>query len=89
MPAERTKGGWLTVRSLLEGLREQHVAVDKERTRHSVFLYHRPSDDAFVVEHKREHANGRSSYGRMAFGRDVRAARARYGALAASIQTTA
>lgn len=88
MRPERTTKNWLTVRSLLEGLREQHVAVDKDRTKHSVFLFHRPADDQFVVEHKIQRANGKSSWSRLTFGRDVHAARRQYGKVASSIQTT-
>lgn len=88
MPAKRTVKRWLTVRSLVEGEREQHVAVDAKGTKHSVFLLHRPSDDQFVVEHKREYANGRSTWGRMGFARDIKAARRQFGAIASSIQTT-
>lgn len=88
MAPERRTDGWLTVRSLVEGMREQHVAVDKDRVKHSVFLFHRPKDDQFVVEHKVERPNGKSSWSRLTFGRDVRRARKQYGAIASSIQIT-
>jgi hypothetical protein len=84
----RRTDGWLTVRSLVDGGTELHVAVDRNGVRNAVSLMHDKVRDQFIVRHRIERPDGTSSMHDEAFGRDIRAARRAYGVLAKSIQIT-